>query len=118
MRLVRLAPAASAEGREKPTAAATTARSTSQDDNDGGTDTTGKPNIKTNADENAKRSRTNDSTGDPADGSVIAESRSRVDNIEHLYFTELPAGRYRLEIRRKDQLTEAWDYGLAWRFGR
>ncbi len=57
-----------------------------------------------------------------ADGqtvSTVAESTSRIDNVEHLYLKELPVGRYALEVTRDpdhEQLgDEAWDYALAWR---
>ena len=49
---------------------------------------------------------------------TAAASRSRIDNVEHIYLTELPAGRYRLEVSRRDELAEAWDFALAWRFER
>ncbi|MFA5265082.1 MAG: S8 family serine peptidase [Opitutaceae bacterium] len=41
----------------------------------------------------------------------IAESRSTVDNVEHIYIASLPAGRYALDILGPAGVT----YGLAWR---
>lgn len=49
---------------------------------------------------------------------VIGTSQSTIDNVEHLHFPTLPAGRYRIEVTRKDELAEAWGYALAWRFER
>lgn len=47
---------------------------------------------------------------------VIAQSTSRIDNVEHIYLTDAPPGHYRLEvIRRDDGESQAWLYGLAWR---
>ncbi len=46
---------------------------------------------------------------------VVAESASAIDNVEHIFLPRLQAGRYYLEVTRKDTLPEAWDYALAWR---
>ncbi|MEM6393865.1 MAG: S8 family serine peptidase [Planctomycetota bacterium] len=54
-----------------------------------------------------------------ADGgwSTVAESRSAIDNVEHVFKRSLPAGVYRLEVsRRGDGLLAGWEYALAWRF--
>ncbi|WP_145446889.1 S8 family serine peptidase [Mucisphaera calidilacus] len=60
-----------------------------------------------------------DEGGVAAEPTVFAESRSRLDNVEHLYIHALPPGVYRLEItRRPFPLTyepELQDYALAWR---
>ncbi len=45
--------------------------------------------------------------------SLIAESSSTVDNVEHLYLTNLSAGRYTFAV---EGISGATDYGLAWRF--
>ena len=44
-------------------------------------------------------------------GAVIAESRSVIENVEHLYLTNLPEGRYALEVTGPTGVI----YGLAWR---
>jgi hypothetical protein len=46
-------------------------------------------------------------------GNLVAASDSPVDNVEHLYFGSLGAGRYVFEINDLDA-TEA-DYGFSWR---
>lgn len=46
---------------------------------------------------------------------TLDESLSEIDNVQHVYATKLPAGRYDLVIRRPDGLDETWDYVLAWR---
>ena len=46
---------------------------------------------------------------------VAGESASTIDNVEHVYLKELPRGRYRIEVTRKDKLEEEWEYALAWR---
>jgi hypothetical protein len=47
---------------------------------------------------------------------LVALSDSEVDNVEHLYLPEVPAGRYRLEVlRQSDRHREAWDAALAFR---
>ncbi|MCC7146728.1 MAG: hypothetical protein IT443_09800 [Phycisphaeraceae bacterium] len=57
----------------------------------------------------------------PADGEQgpvrrqVAQSSSRIDNVEHIYQPTLAAGRYRLEVVRLDPLAEDWTYGLAYR---
>ena len=49
---------------------------------------------------------------------VAAISDSEIDNVEHIYFDELPAGTYRLEVwRQPDAQPIPWPYALAWRFG-
>jgi hypothetical protein len=43
------------------------------------------------------------------------ESSSAIDNVEHVFAQRLPAGRWRIEVtRRDDGLDEAWDYAVAW----
>ena len=51
------------------------------------------------------------------DGSTetAAESTSSIDNVEHVYQAALPPGTYTLEVTRKDNKTDDWDYALAWR---
>ena len=44
-------------------------------------------------------------------GSLVAESRSAIDNVEHVYQTSLPAGRYVLEVTGPAGVP----YGIAWR---
>jgi Subtilase family len=57
-------------------------------------------------------------TDDVGDERELAVSRSRVDNVEHIYLKGLDAGRYRLEVSRVDRVyEEPWDYALAWRVG-
>ena len=46
---------------------------------------------------------------------TIDASASEIDNVQHVYATKLPAGRYDLVVRRPDGLDESWDYVLAWR---
>ncbi len=41
----------------------------------------------------------------------VAESRSPVDNVEHIYLPALPAGRYRLEVTGEAGVA----FGVAWR---
>jgi hypothetical protein len=43
-------------------------------------------------------------------GTVVAESTSVLDNVEHIYRTALPAGRYALEVSGPAGTT----YGIAW----
>ena len=45
---------------------------------------------------------------------VVAQSLSKIDNVEHLYFTALEAGCYRLIVHRRDSYEQDWDYALAW----
>ena len=45
---------------------------------------------------------------------LLDESDSVVDNVEHIYRRNLPAGSYRLTVSRSDAVTDAIDYGLAW----
>ncbi|MEX0775668.1 MAG: S8 family serine peptidase [Phycisphaeraceae bacterium] len=45
----------------------------------------------------------------------IAVSASAVDNLQHIYRAQLPAGRYRIQVARVDKLGGEWDYALAWR---
>lgn len=42
--------------------------------------------------------------------SLMQQSVSAVDNVEHIYFKELPFGWYALEVSSN----LSWDYGLAW----
>lgn len=45
----------------------------------------------------------------------VAASESRIDNVELIHLRQLPAGRYRLEIvRRQDAFDEPWDAAVAW----
>lgn len=52
---------------------------------------------------------------DPERSRIIARSDSRVDNVEHIFLRSIEAGRYRIEVDRKDALDETWDYAIAWR---
>lgn len=54
--------------------------------------------------------RLRNSTSSFALGTVVAESTSALDNVEHLYSTALPAGQYALEVSGPSGVT----YGLAW----
>ncbi|MCK6445229.1 MAG: hypothetical protein L6Q99_02460 [Planctomycetes bacterium] len=47
-----------------------------------------------------------------ASGNV--QSTSTVDNVEHLYLTNLAAGEYLLEARRTSDAFGAWDVAVAW----
>lgn len=51
--------------------------------------------------------------GDEVD--ILAKSLSRVDNVEHIYLKDLPAGNYTFNVSRYDQHDEDWDYAIAWR---
>ena len=51
-----------------------------------------------------------DSTGSFL-GSLIDESKSTVDNVEHIYLQDLPAGTYHLKVSTDTNR----DFGLAWR---
>jgi Immunoglobulin domain/NHL repeat len=44
-------------------------------------------------------------------GALVAESRSAIDNVEHVYQTSLPPGRYALEVTGPAGVP----YGIAWR---
>jgi sugar lactone lactonase YvrE len=44
-------------------------------------------------------------------GTLVAESRSAIDNVEHVYQASLPAGRYVLEVTGPAGVS----YGIAWR---
>lgn len=46
---------------------------------------------------------------------TIDVSMSEIDNVQHVYATKLPAGRYDLIVNRPDGLDETWTYALAWR---
>lgn len=46
---------------------------------------------------------------------ALNESAGSIGNVELIYRMDLPRGRYRIEVTRKDKLDEAWDYALAWR---
>ena len=52
--------------------------------------------------------------GGAASAREVIASRSRVDNVEHLFWPETPAGRYRLRVVRA-QGQEPWDVAVAWR---
>jgi len=52
------------------------------------------------------------------DEQPLAVSNSSIDNVEHIHFDELPAGRYEMVVNRLDGEPEAWDYALAWRMDR
>ncbi len=54
-------------------------------------------------------------TDDAGKDHVVAVSLSRVDNVEHVYATDLEPGRYRIDVRRADAIPMAWEYALAWR---
>ena len=55
-------------------------------------------------------------TDDAGDEHELAVSKSRIDNVEHIYLKNLDSGRYRLEVSRVDHVyDEPWDYALAWR---
>jgi len=55
-------------------------------------------------------------TDDAGDEHELAVSKSRIDNVEHIYLKHLDPGRYRLEVSRIDHVhDEPWDYALAWR---
>lgn len=51
-------------------------------------------------------------------GAVIEQSISNVDNIEHIYTRSLPAGRYVLQVIKRDtgRVTRTEDYALAFNF--
>ncbi len=53
-----------------------------------------------------------DGLGVFASGNVV--SQSDIDNIQHLYLTDLAAGEYVLEARRTDGLSAGWDVAAAW----
>lgn len=45
---------------------------------------------------------------------IVGLSDSEIDNVEHLYFEQLPAGRYRLDVTRlTDEYDEPWTAALA-----
>lgn len=45
---------------------------------------------------------------------LLDQSDSAVDNVEHIYQRNLPAGTYRITVSRADTENAAIDYGLAW----
>ena len=45
----------------------------------------------------------------------VAASRSRIDNVEHVFVRDLPPGHYVAKVTRMDAGKQAWDYALAWR---
>lgn len=49
-------------------------------------------------------------TGFTPDDDPIAQSISTVDNVEHIFVTDLPAGRYMIEVSSNLE----WNYALAW----
>lgn len=53
--------------------------------------------------------------GKGADVRIVARSTSGTDNVEHLFLTDVPAGRYRIDVRRQDGEPEDWAYAVAWR---
>jgi hypothetical protein len=58
-------------------------------------------------------------TDDAGATQQVARSAGTIDNVEHLWQRDLPAGRYRIEVvRQPDEIDEAWDYALAWRMER
>lgn len=52
---------------------------------------------------------------DAGEARVVGASRSKVDNVEHVYLKALAPGRYVLTASRVDQLDEAWPVAVAWR---
>ena len=50
--------------------------------------------------------------------SIIEQSISTVDNVEHIYFRDLPPARYALQVikRMEDQVSFSEDYSLAFNF--
>ncbi len=42
-------------------------------------------------------------------------SDSAVDNVEHIYYRNLPPGQYLIRVTRNDSLSENAEYGIAWR---
>jgi hypothetical protein len=54
--------------------------------------------------------RLRNSTSSFSLGTVVAESTSALDNVEHIYVPALPAGRYALEVSGPAGTT----YGIAW----
>lgn len=50
--------------------------------------------------------------GEPSEAGISAND---IDNVEHIYLKQLPPGRYRIEVTRKDKIEEDWTYALAWR---
>ena len=55
---------------------------------------------------------------DTATEEVIEQSISTVDNVEHIYTVDLPAGRYLLQVikRSTDMISNSEDYALAFNF--
>ena len=53
--------------------------------------------------------------GEKGETPVVAQSVSKIDNVEHVYLQELSPGDYQLEVSRQDSLDEDWDYAIAWR---
>ncbi|MFW6060374.1 MAG: S8 family serine peptidase [Phycisphaeraceae bacterium] len=55
-------------------------------------------------------------TSEDGQSGVIGRSVSDIDNVEHVYIDQPPAGAYRIEVARKrDAHDEAWTYAVAWR---
>ena len=52
------------------------------------------------------------------DGSLVAASTSAVDNVEHIFLTGLPAGRYDLQVEKNPtgQVSAGETYALAYQF--
>ena len=56
--------------------------------------------------------------GEDGQRRIVGLSDSERDNVEHLYYAKLPAGRYELEVKRLgDRQKGKWGYGMAWRIG-
>ncbi len=55
---------------------------------------------------------------DTVTGDVMEQSISTIDNVEHIHSTELPAGRYMLQVikRTTDRVSNSEDYALAFNF--
>ena len=55
----------------------------------------------------------------PANGSLVADSVSTVDNLQHLWVPQLPAGRYDLQVWKaggSSEVSTAEPYALAFDF--
>jgi hypothetical protein len=46
---------------------------------------------------------------------VLAKSASSIDNVEHIFQSELEPGRYRVKVTRPADGYQRWPYALAWR---
>ncbi|MCG3178494.1 MAG: hypothetical protein BIFFINMI_00822 [Phycisphaerae bacterium] len=47
-------------------------------------------------------------------GSLIDQSVSTVDNVEHIYLTGLSAGRYEFTLGFANSDFASWDYAVTW----